>query len=285
MKPAAFAYHAPHSLDEAVPLLAQHGGEAKILAGGQSLVPAMNFRMARPAALVDINRIPGLDGIVAEGGWLRLGALVRHARLEAPVAEGPLGRLLPEVARHIAHLPIRMRGTFCGSLAHADPASEWCATALALDAVMVAQGSAGRREIPASAFFSHVFTTALQPEEILVEARLPLLDANWRCGFAEFSRRAGDFALAMAVVALRLEGGVVRQASIALGGVAATPVRAEGAARVLLGVAPGAEAFAAAAAIAAEEIEPQEDIHASAALRRDLIRAMTRRALLRAVPA
>lgn len=285
MKPAAFAYHAPRSLDEAVALLAQHGGEAKILAGGQSLVPAMNFRMARPAALVDINRIPGLDGIAAEDGWLRLGALVRHARLEAPVAEGPLGRLLPEVARHIAHLPIRMRGTFCGSLAHADPASEWCATALALDAVMVAQGPAGRREIPASAFFSHVFTTALQPEELLVEARLPLLDAGWRCGFAEFSRRAGDFALAMAVAALRLEGGVVRQASIALGGVAATPVLAPGAARALLGSAPGAGSFAAAAAMAAEEIEPQEDIHASAALRRDLIRAMVRRALLQAVPA
>ncbi|MBX6747503.1 MAG: xanthine dehydrogenase family protein subunit M [Acetobacteraceae bacterium] len=285
MKPAAFAYFAPRSLDGAVALLEQHGGEAKILAGGQSLVPAMNFRMARPAALVDINRIPGLDGIAAEGGWLRLGALVRHARLEAPVAEGPLGRLLPEVARHIAHLPIRMRGTFCGSLAHADPASEWCTTALALDAVMVAQGPAGRREIPAATFFSHVFTTDLQPEEILVEARLPLLDANWHCGFAEFSRRAGDFALTMAVVALRLDGGVVRQASIALGGVAPTPVRAPGAARALLGSAPGAESFATAAAIAAEEIEPQEDIHASAALRRDLIRAMVRRALLRAVPA
>ena len=285
MKPAAFAYYAPRSLDEAVALLARNGSEAKILAGGQSLVPAMNFRMARPAALVDINRIPGLDGIVAEDGWLRLGALVRHARLEAPVAEGPLGRLLPEVARHIAHLPIRMRGTFCGSLAHADPASEWCTTALALDAVMVAQGPAGRREIPAAAFFSHVFTTDLQPEEILVEARLPLLDANWRCGFAEFSRRAGDFALTMAVVALRLDGGVVRQASIALGGVAPTPVRAPGAAQALLGAAPGAESFAAAAAIAAEEIEPQEDIHATAALRRDLIRAMVRRALLQAVPA
>lgn len=285
MKPAAFAYYAPRSLDEAVALLARNGSEAKILAGGQSLVPAMNFRMARPAALVDINRIPGLDGIVAEDGWLRLGALVRHARLEAPVAEGPLGRLLPEVARHIAHLPIRMRGTFCGSLAHADPASEWCTTALALDAVMVAQGPAGRREIPAAAFFSHVFTTDLQPEEILVEARLPLLDANWRCGFAEFSRRAGDFALTMAVVALRLDGGVVRRASIALGGVAPTPVRAPGAAQALLGAAPGAESFAAAAAIAAEEIEPQEDIHATAALRRDLIRAMVRRALLQAVPA
>jgi len=285
MKPAAFAYYAPRSLDEAVALLARNGSEAKILAGGQSLVPAMNFRMARPAALVDINRIPGLDGIVAEDGWLRLGALVRHARLEAPVAEGPLGRLLPEVARHIAHLPIRMRGTFCGSLAHADPASEWCTTALALDAVIVAQGPAGRREIPAAAFFSHVFTTDLQPEEILVEARLPLLDANWRCGFAEFSRRAGDFALTMAVVALRLDGGVVRQASIALGGVAPTPVRAPGAAQALLGAAPGAESFAAAAAIAAEEIEPQEDIHATAALRRDLIRAMVRRALLQAVPA
>jgi len=285
MKPAAFAYYAPRSLDEAVALLARNGSEAKILAGGQSLVPAMNFRMARPAALVDINRIPGLDGIVAEDGWLRLGALVRHARLEAPVAEGPLGRLLPEVARHIAHLPIRMRGTFCGSLAHADPASEWCTTALALDAVMVAQGPAGRREIPAAAFFSHVFTTDLQPEEILVEARLPLLDANWRCGFAEFSRRAGDFALTMAVVALWLDGGVVRRASIALGGVAPTPVRAPGAAQALLGAAPGAESFAAAAAIAAEEIEPQEDIHATAALRRDLIRAMVRRALLQAVPA
>jgi carbon-monoxide dehydrogenase medium subunit len=275
MKPAAFDYVVPRSVAEAVATLAAFGPEAKVIAGGQSLVPMMNFRLARPEVLVDINRIPGLDHLQAEAGQLRIGTLVRHARLERPACEGPLGALLPLVAHHIAHAPIRTRGTFCGSLAHADPASEWCATALALDAVLVAEGPGGRREIAAGEFFLGMFTTALAPEELLVEARLPLLGPNWRCGFQEFSRRAGDYALAMAVVALRLEEGRVAEARIALGGLGGQPLRAPAAEAALVA---GADA-AAAADLAAAGIDPQEDPQCSAALRRDLVRAMTQRAL------
>jgi carbon-monoxide dehydrogenase medium subunit len=184
--------------------------------------------------------------------------------------------------RHIAHAPIRTRGTFCGSLAHADPASEWCATTLALGGTLVCASAEGRREVPADDWFQGVFTTALRENEILAEVRLPLLGADWRCGFAEFSRRAGDFALAMAVVALRIEGGVVRQARIALGGIGGTPVLAPGAAASLLGGAVNEAAIVAAASRAAEECDPQDDIHAPAEYRRDLVRAMVRRALVQA---
>lgn len=281
MKPAAFDYLAPTSVEGAIAALVANGDAAKVIAGGQSLVPMMNFRLARPGVLVDINRIPGLDRIAADGTTLTIGALARHARFERPVCDGPLGALLPLVAGHIAHAPIRTRGTFCGSLAHADPASEWCALALALDAVLVAEGPAGRREIAASAFFRTLFTTALVPDELLVEARLPLLGPDWHCGFAEFSRRAGDYALAMAVVALRHAGGRVAEARIALGGIGFTALRSPEAEAVLRdGGSPAAAADAAAA-----EVDPQDDPQASAALRRDLVRAMLHRALLQAWPA
>jgi len=282
MKAAAFDYHAPETLEAALALLAQHGEEARVLAGGQSLVPTMAFRMARPSVLVDINRIAGLDALESADGRLRIGALVRHARFEKPVVPGPLGTLLARVAHHIAHVPIRQRGTFCGSLAHADPASEWCATALALDAALTLRGAGGERVVAARDWFRGIMTTALQPGEILVSASLPLLSPDWRCGFSEFARRAGDFALAMAIVALRLDGGRVAAARIALGGIGGTPVLAEDAAGLLLGQAPDAALTEAAAHAAAASCKPQDDIHADAAYRRDLVRAMVRRALAEA---
>ena len=285
MKPAAFRYEAPRTRDAAIAAIAAHGDDAKVLAGGQSLVPAMNFRLARPAVLIDINRVPDLSAITPDGAMLRIGALARHARFERPVTEGPLGALLPEVARHIAHTPIRTRGTFGGSLAHADPASEWCATALALGATMVAESKAGVREIAASDFFQSIFTTALRPDELLTEIRLPRLDDAWRCGFAEYSRRAGDFALAMAVVALRLDHGTIREASIALGGVGPTPVPAAETVKLLVGATPSSDLIAAAGDAAAREIDPPADIHAGAAYRRELTGAMTRRALKQALGA
>jgi aerobic carbon-monoxide dehydrogenase medium subunit len=147
MKPVSFRYFAPGTVDEAMRLLAAHGQEGKILAGGQSLVPAMNFRLARPASLIDINRIDALDYVRDDGGELRIGALARHARFEAPVTGGALGALLPRVARHIGHLPIRTRGTFCGSIAHADPASEWCLLAATLDAELVIVSRRGQRRV------------------------------------------------------------------------------------------------------------------------------------------
>jgi carbon-monoxide dehydrogenase medium subunit len=285
MKPAAFDYHAPATLDQALALLHAHGEEARILAGGQSLVPTMAFRMARPGVLVDINRIPSLAYLRAEAGSLRIGALARHAWFETPAAEGPVGAVLVEVAHSIAHAPIRQRGTFCGSLAHADPASEWCAATLALGGTLVLEGGDGRREVAADEWFQGVFTTAIAPGEILAEVRVPVLDADWRCGFAEFSRRAGDFALAMAVVAARLDRGVVREARIALGGIGGRPVLASGAAAMLVDQSPGAAVIRAAAARAAADCDPQEDIHAPAEYRRDLVCVMVRRALHRAFAA
>jgi carbon-monoxide dehydrogenase medium subunit len=283
MKPAAFAYHVPTSTAEAIALLSQHGDDAKVLAGGQSLVPAMNFRLARPAALIDVNRIPGLDTISTQADQIRIGALCRHARFEQPVTDGPVGALLPRVAACIAHTPIRSRGSFGGSLAHADPASEWCALALALGAQIVVEGPQGERIIPADQFFITIFTTTLRPDELVTEIRLPRLDPAWRCGFAEYSRRAGDFALALAIVALRLDRGVIAEARIALGGVASTPIPAPGAVRVLLGQTPSEALWTEAAAAATAAVNPPGDIHGSAEYRRDLAGAMLRRALRQAV--
>jgi carbon-monoxide dehydrogenase medium subunit len=283
MKPAAFTYHAPHSLDEALALLAEHGDEGKLLAGGQSLVPAMNFRLARPAALIDINCIAALDFLSDEAGWLRIGALTRHVAFEQPVVAGPLGALLPQVARCVAHLPIRVRGTFVGSLAHADPAAEWSLAAATLGAEIIAQSSAGGRTLAAENFFRTAFTTALRPDELITEVRLPLTGDAWRCGFMEFSRRKGDFALAMALAALRLEDDRIVEARIGAGGAEHRPRRIEAAEQILVGATTGPEVLAEAAAAVASALEPVEDIHASAEYRRDLAQVMTRRALEKAL--
>jgi carbon-monoxide dehydrogenase medium subunit len=282
MKTAAFAYHAPLSCEAALSLLAEHADDGKVLAGGQSLVPTMAFRLAKPSTLIDINRIAALDYCRVEQGTLHVGALARHARFEQPVEPGPVGRLLAAVVQNIAHTPIRMRGTLCGSLAHADPASEWCCVALTLGASMVVASTAGERIIPAATWFKSIFTTALRPDELLTEARFPLLSPVWRCGFNEFSRRAGDFALAMCVAALRIEDGVIAEARLGLGGVDSTPILATAAAEELLGKAPSEAAFTAAAALAADCFEPTQDINASPEYRQDLVRAVTKRALRRA---
>lgn len=285
MKPAAFDYFAPRSADEALDLLAAHGEDGKILAGGQSLVPAMNFRLARPAALIDINRVAALDYLREEDGRLRIGALARHARFETSVAGGALGPFLPRVARHIAHLPIRTRGTFCGSLAHADPASEWCLVAAVLDAEFVAVSCRGTRRLAPGGYFVGALTTALEPDELLAETCLPLLDNRWRSGFAEFSRRAGDYALAMAAAFLRFAEGHVAEARLGIGGAVEHPARIPAAEQSLLGTDGGAEARREAGRIAAAAIEPLEDIQASADYRRHLACAMVERALAQAVAA
>jgi carbon-monoxide dehydrogenase medium subunit len=229
--------------------------------------------------LIDINRIAGLGGLTAEAGRLRIGALVRHVAFHRRVTGGPLGDLLARVARWIAQLPIRLRGTFAGSLAHADPAAEWSLVAATLGGEIVARSSAGERSITADAFFRTAFTTALQPDELITEVRLPLLGDSWRCGFIEFSRRKGDFALAMALAALRLEGDRIVEARLGIGGVEHRPRRIEAAERLLTGESLRADLLAEAGALAAAAVEPVEDIHASAAYRRDLCRVITRRAL------
>ena len=283
MKPAPFVYHAPKTVDDALAHLAEFGPQdGRVLAGGQSLIPMMAFRMARPAHLVDINTVVGLDRLAVEDGILSVGACVRHAAFHRPVVEGPTGALLSHVVRDIAHYPIRLRGTFCGSLAHADPASEWCLTAVTLGAEIVAASRHGRRVIAADDFFAGLMATALAEDELLLEAQVPLLAPDTRCGFYEFSRRAGDYALAMALVTFRLEDGVIAEPRIGIGGAEAQPRRIATAEAVLAGRKPDDESFRAAAEAAADAVEPMEDIHADAEFRLDLVRAVTRRALERA---
>jgi aerobic carbon-monoxide dehydrogenase medium subunit len=281
MKPARFEYWAPTSTDEALSILAERAG-AKVLAGGQSLVPAMNFRLARPETLVDINRLEDLARVDVEGSVLRIGALTRHRRLERPVAPGALGEVLPRVARYVGHLPIRTRGTFGGSLAHADPAAEWCLAALVLDAEIVARSAGGQRVIPADGFFDTVFTTALRPDELLVETRLPLLADDESAGFEEVSRRAGDFALVMAMAVLRIVDGRIAGARLGVGGAADRPLRLPEAEAALVGQTPDDAVFEEVAERAAASVRPLEDIHASPEYRRRLVRVLLVRALRQA---
>ncbi len=283
MKPAAFRYHAPKTVDEAVALLAQVAGEdGRVLAGGQSLVPTMAFRLAKPAHLVDINGVEALNRIAVASDKLVIGACVRHSAFHRPVCDGPLGKLLADVVRHIAHYPIRNRGTFCGSLAHADPSSEWCLVLAALDGEVVAKSARGERVIAARDFFKGIMTTALRDDELLIEARLPLLAGDTRCGFYEFNRRAGDFALAAALGFYRVESGKMVGPRLAVGGVEPNPRRIAAAESALAGAVPGDTAFRAAAAAASTAVDPMEDIVNTAEFRRDLVLAVARRALERA---
>jgi len=280
MKPAPFRYHAPKTIDEAVALLAELAPQdGRVLAGGQSLVPIMAFRLARPAHLVDINGVDALRRLEVEGDALCIGACVRHEGFRRPVIPGPLGNLLADIVRHIAHYPVRTRGTFCGSIAHADPASEWCAAAVALGARIVARSVRGTRVIPAADFFTGIMTTTLEEDELLTEVQLPLLPSDTRFGFYEFSRRAGDFAIAMAVALYRAQDGRMVEPRIAIGGAEARARRIAAAEQVLAGHAPDAETFAAAAAAAAYDIDPLEDAMTSAEYRRRLVGTVTRRAL------
>jgi carbon-monoxide dehydrogenase medium subunit len=284
VKSASFVYHAPKTVDEVVTKLAEFGSrDGRILAGGQSLVPMMAFRMARPAHLIDINAVGGFDRLAVDGNALSIAACVRHAAFHRPVAPGPTGALLSAVASNIAHYPIRLRGTFCGSLAHADPASEWCLAAVTLGAEIAAASVRGRRTIAADDFLAGMMATTLTEDEVLLETRLPLLAGDTRFGFYEFSRRAGDYALAMSLVTFRLQDGVIVEPRIGVGGVEGRPRRITAAEALLVGRKPDNEGFRAAAAAAADAVEPLQDIHADAEFRLDLVRAVTRRALERAL--
>lgn len=280
MKPAPFVRHTPRTLDEALSILAEVAPQdGRVLAGGQSLVPIMAFRMARPAHLVDINEVAGLDKLAVENGKLIVGACVRHAAFHKPVEPGPLGALLASVVHNIAHYPIRMRGTMCGSLAHADPSSEWCLTAATLDAELVARRKGGERIVPANAFFEGLMSTALKEDELLAEVRYALLPAGTKFGFNEFSRRAGDFAMSASLATYRLTDGRITDARVGVGGAEPSPRRIPEAEAALNGQAPGDAAFRAAADAASAAIDPLEDIQTTGEYRRDLVRAVVRRAL------
>jgi carbon-monoxide dehydrogenase medium subunit len=282
VKPASFRYHRVRTVEEATARLAELGDDAKVLAGGQSLVPMMNFRLVRPSALVDINRVPGLDGIVRDGDTLTIGALVRHRTLERLQGQLAAGyEILPRAAPWVGHFPIRARGTFGGSIAHADPAGEWCLLATALEATVICQGAHGNREVAVEDFFEGFMTTALAPDEIVTAVRF---DRPWpRSSIQEFARRHGDFAIVAVVAALDCDNGVCDQARIVVGGVDERPVRAREAEGVLSGAEPGPDAFAQAAATAAQEIDPVGDLHGSSAYRRELTKVLVRRALTEAV--
>jgi carbon-monoxide dehydrogenase medium subunit len=281
VKPAPFEYFAPWGLEEALDILAERTEDAAVLAGGQSLVPAMNFRLATPSVLVDINRIPGLDRVRVEGDEFIIEPLVRHANLETPVTPDPLGVLLSDISHLVGHLPIRVRGTFVGSIAHADPAAEWCALAVALDASILVRHASGERAIAARDFFEGPYTTALRPGEMVAEVRLPLLGAAG-AGFVEKSRTAGDFAIVAVVATLRTDEGSIAEARIAIGGAEGRPVRAARAEELLLGADTGPDLWAAVAAAAAEDVDPIGDAFCSADYRRHLVEVLTDRALVAA---
>lgn len=278
MKPAAFTYHRVDTLADALERLAELGEDAKVLAGGQSLVPMMNFRLVRPAALVDITRVRELRGMRRDAGGLRIGSLTTHAEVEYATGELDGGyEVLRRAAPSVGHAPIRSRGTFGGSLAHADPAAEWCMLAVALEATIEVAGPGGAREVPAEEFLLGFFTTALEPDEVLTGVRFPA--ACPRAAIREFSRRHGDFAVVAAVVALPA-GGPPR---VVIGGVDEIPVRARDAERILSGGELTPEAFADAGRAAAAEVDPASDLHGSAEYRRELTAVLVDRALEAAV--
>ena len=281
MKPARFAYYDPSSVDEVMDLLAQHGDGAKVLAGGQSLVPLMNFRMARPEHLIDLNGVAELSFFQEEDGWLRIGAMTRQRQIEKSDFVAERWPLVVEAIRYIGHAQIRNRGTIGGSVAHADPAAELPAVMAALDAQLVIRGPSGERTVGPDEFFLTYLTTSLAPDELLVEVKVPPLPAGSRPAFQEISRRHGDFALAGAAGLVALgDDGVCQDVRIAMFGVAPGPYRAREAEDLLKGEKPTEALLREVGLKAAENLEPDSDIHASAEYRKEVGAVMVRRALM-----
>jgi aerobic carbon-monoxide dehydrogenase medium subunit len=280
MKPPTFRYLAPRSVDEATEQLGQHGDEAKVLAGGQSLVPLMNLRLAAPGVLVDVNRIADLAYVRPWDGGVAIGALTRqHAAERSEEIRGRLP-IVAEACRLIGHAPIRHRGTIGGNLAHADPVSELPALMLALEAELTAASRQGARTVPADRFFVDALTTALRPDELLTEVRLPGLPPRTGGAFLEVARRQGDYALVGAAALITLdEAGRCARARLALCGVGSTPIRAGEAEQRLVGELPGGAALDEAAERAAAATDPPSDVHATARFRRRLARVITRQAI------
>jgi len=281
MKPAPFEYLAPASLDEALAVMAAHGSEAKLLAGGQSLVPVMNFRLAQPTLIVDLNELVELGAVRRENGVMRLGAMVRQRTLEFDETVAAHLPLLQETMPYIAHPQIRNRGTLGGSLAHADPAAELPVLAVVLNGRFHLQRQNNSRWVNAADFFTGLFMTALEPEEILTEVELPLLLERTGTAFLELARRHGDFAQAGVAVTVRLDAaGLCQEARLVYLNVGEIPMVAGQAAASLQGQPLNENTIKAAAEIAAQnEIEPTTDVHATAAYKRHLAKVLTIRAL------
>jgi aerobic carbon-monoxide dehydrogenase medium subunit len=283
VKPAPFSYHAPASIEEALRLLAEYGDEAKPLAGGQSLVPLMNFRLARPAHLVDLNRVAELAYVRGDGAELRIGAMTRQRAVERSALVVERWPLLTAAVRQIGHVHIRNRGTIGGSLAHADPAAELPALMLALDADVTVASSRGARTIAASDLFESHYATTLAPDELLIEIRVPALPPRAGWAFEELSRRHGDFALVGVASLVTLDTrGAIGEARLAFAGAGPTPLRTSAAEGLLAGNLPSESLFREAGDLASRELDPDSDIHASAAYRREVAAVLARRALARA---
>ncbi|MYZ48461.1 FAD binding domain-containing protein [Propylenella binzhouense] len=283
MKPAAFVYRAPASLPEALAQLREFGGDARVIAGGQTLVPAMSMRLARPAALIDLNGVAELAFLRAGADAIEIGAMTRQRTLERSAEIGRHARLFHLALPHVAHFQIRNRGTFGGSLCHNDPAAELPAVAAALSAEFVIAGASGDRTVGADGFFAGLLSTALEPDEILRAIRIPYLPGSCGFGFAEVARRHGDFALAGAAAVLRLGGdGTLDLARLVLFGVDDGPVRAHAAEAAMLGERPSDDLWSAAAAAAVAGISPVADLHASALYRREVAETLARRVLRQA---
>lgn len=280
MIPAQFDYVAPTSLDEALQILADRGDDAKILAGGHSLLPAMKLRLAMPALLVDIGRIRSLSYVKIEDGTIRIGAMTTHFEIESSELLREHCRLLPETASHIGDVQVRNKGTIGGSVAHADPAADWPAAVLALDAEIVAAGPKGTRTISAGDFFVDMMTTALEPNEILSEIRIPVPAAGTGTAYMKVRQPASGFAVVGIAACVRKNAdGMCASASIGVTGIASKAYRATAVEQALAGAALDGDAIATAAAAVASGVDVNGDLYASADYRRHLARIYTRRAI------
>jgi carbon-monoxide dehydrogenase medium subunit len=283
LKPPPFTYYSPDSLDEALDLLGQHGDDAKVLAGGQSLVPLLALRLARPAVIVDLGWVPGLTGISTADGEVRFGAMTREREAERSELVRERLPLLAEALPLIGHVAIRTRGTIGGSLAHADPAAELPAVALALDAQLTVQSAArGPRTIAAADFFEGFLSTTLEPDEVLVHVSFPTAQRGTGASFKEAARRHGDFAIVGAGTSVTINDGMVTDARVALIGVGGTALRRTEAESRLRGTSGNSDDIAAAAAAAAADLEPPSDLHGTSAYRRHVAQVMVTRALTEA---
>jgi len=279
MKPAPFAYARPESLEDAIGLLHEHGEDARVLAGGQSLMATLNMRLSAPALLVDIGRVAGLAGIEVTGDGLRIGAMTRHADVEASELVSANAPLIASAMPHIAHPAVRNRGTFGGSIAFADPAAELPACAVALGARMAIAGKGGSRTVDADAFFLGLYETALGPDEILTAVEVPGIGAGWRSGFLEFARRQGDYAMIGLAAHVEVKGGRFGSGRLVFFGVGERPVLAVQSAALLQGESWSDALGARIAEALKEELDPFEDLNADAAMRRHLAGVLVKRVL------
>ncbi|MGH2529942.1 MAG: FAD binding domain-containing protein [Actinomycetota bacterium] len=282
MLPAPFEYHRPNSLDEALQLMSSLQ-EAKLLAGGQSLIPLLKFRFAAPAHLVDVNRVPGLDGIAEDGGALRIGALVRHNQVAASELVSARFPVLAAAAPQIADPIVRNLGTVCGSLAHADPAGDWGAVMLAMGATVVARSARGERHIPIGQFFQDIFTTALEPDELVTEVRVPAPAGRTGGTYLKLERKVGDFATVAAAIHVAMDDGRIARAGIGLTAVGTKNVQATEAEAALAEAEPGDGLFAEAGRLAAAATNPVTDVRGSAQYKRHVVELFVRRGLAMAI--